>query len=98
MLEVPGMTEAALRALTPNAVATLRWGLYAKALAPSISSDIDGALEAIADADRPPSKATVASRRAVQREELFQAKVAQGQMRAILFLDDESPDDDVEVA
>lgn len=95
MLEVPGMTEAALRALTPQAMATLRWGLYAKALAPSATADIQGLLEGLADEESTPSKATLAARRGRRREELSQALKAQAGIRAQLLLDDDSPDDEV---
>ena len=93
MLEVPGMTEATLRTMSSHTMATLRWGLYAKALAPSATTDIDSALEGLADEEKPPNAATLQARRGRRRETLFQAQREKDAIRALLFLDDDTPDD-----
>lgn len=93
MLEVPGITAGALEAMRPRAVAALRWGLYARALEPIVSNDLDAAATSIEDAATPPSKAVLAVRRARMREVVAQARKGQAAARELLLLDDESDED-----
>jgi hypothetical protein len=83
------MTRDALRAMPDEDVAALRWGLYARALAPLVRIDFDARLQDITDADRPPSAATLKARRAVQREDLQLARIEQARVRQLLDLDGE---------
>jgi hypothetical protein len=96
MLEVPGMTRPALDGLRPTDVEKLRWGLYARALRPSVQADYDRQLLDLADADSPPKAGALKARRAVERERLEQARIRQLELRRHLLLDDDEDVTDAE--
>jgi hypothetical protein len=89
MLEVPGMTRELLDAMRPRTVAALRWGLFARALEPLATENLDAVATSLADAESEPSKATLSIRRARAREMLMQARIAQSSARTLLLLDED---------
>jgi hypothetical protein len=90
MIEVPGMTRPALDAMSPQDVEATRWSLYARVHAPDVRRDYDAILQDITDADDPPTANVLKRRRAVLREDVAQSKAYQREVRAELFLDDET--------
>lgn len=83
------MTREALGIMAPHEVEAVRWGLFARALEPVISADVDARLTELADAEKAPSAGTLSRRRGEFRERLHQAKIAQAAVRQMLMLDDE---------
>lgn len=86
------MTREALGVMTEREVTALRFGLYARALAPAAVRDLDALATQLADEESPPTAQTLKRRRAVAREEVAQARIAQAAVREVLFLDAEDLD------
>lgn len=83
------MTRPALDAMSPQDVDATRWAVFARALAPTITADLEGKLTELTDIDSPPSAGTLKRRRGVIREELAQAIAQQRELRTMLLLDDD---------
>lgn len=86
------MTRDALKRMAEPDVEGLRWSVYARALAPLVRVDYDDALQALSDAESPPSAGVQKYRRGQQREAIAQARINQAEIRKLLLLDDEDAD------
>ena len=92
MLEL-GWTRPELAAADPQDVEGLRWGLYARALEPVISHDIERLIADLERIDKPLNKTQAKAERRRLVEELRSAQRQQLRIRGLLELDAEEEDE-----